>query len=667
MVKAAVKGKDFEQLFINGEKQHLARYPNFRENVYPYNGWVADAIDPERVKSWKDPTGGYVHALHSGRWGGFHYRITGKKNDGALALKGGWQNNRPSEMHPKYRFVENIYEELDTPGEWYLDRQTDTLYYYPPDSINMESARIEVSGLNHLMEFRGSQSNPVRNIVIDGLTFAHTGRTFMKTKEPLLRSDWTIYRGGAILLEGTERITIRNSDFKQLGGNAIFISRYNRNGEVSGNYIHDIGASAVSLVGDPGAVRSPSFQYQEFVPAASIDTTSGPKTDNYPSQIVVEDNLIRHIGRVEKQVAGVQISMSADIDVRHNTIYHVPRAGINISDGTWGGHLIAYNDVFKTVLETSDHGAFNSWGRDRFWHPNRAVMDSLVQVHPDWIKLDAIAPVVIRNNRFQCDNGWDIDLDDGSSNYKIYNNLCLSGGIKLREGFDRTVENNITVNNGLHPHVWFAESHDTVRNNIFMNRIQDIRLQGWGDMIDYNFYSDSTYLAYARKNGVGKHSVAGDPRFKAPEDGDYRVMEDSKALDAGFENFPMDNFGVTSERLKKLAAIPEFPMPKHSKTQRKGTTREWLGAKIKYTETLGEQSAAGLDQMAGVLILQVDSNSSAAKADLQEGDVIIEVNGTSINTLQKLFEVYQGHKWKEQLRLSVVRNQQVQEHHLNLH
>ena len=36
------------------------------------------------------------------------------------------------------------------------------------------------------------------------------------------------------------------------------------------------------------------------------------------------------------------------------------RAGINVSEGTWGGHRIVYNDVFNTVLETGDHGAFNS-------------------------------------------------------------------------------------------------------------------------------------------------------------------------------------------------------------------------------------------------------------------------------------------------------------------
>ena len=40
----------------------------------------------------------------------------------------------------------------------------------------------------------------------------------------------------------------------------------------------------------------------------------------------------------------------------------------------------------------------------------------------------------------------DIDLDDGSSNYHIYNNICLNGGLKLREGFYRTVENNIIIN-----------------------------------------------------------------------------------------------------------------------------------------------------------------------------------------------------------------------------
>ena len=50
---------------------------------------------------------------------------------------------------------------------------------------------------------------------------------------------------------------------------------------------------------------------------------------------------------------------------------------------------------------------------------------------------------MLHNNRWRCDHGWDIDLDDGSSNYHIYNNLCLNGGIKNPRRIQRTVENNI--------------------------------------------------------------------------------------------------------------------------------------------------------------------------------------------------------------------------------
>lgn len=90
----------------------------------------------------------------------------------------------------------------------------------------------------------------------------------------------------------------------------------------------------------------------------------------------------------------------------------------------------------------------------------------MAAAHPELILLDAQKTVIIRNNRFRCDHGWDIDLDDGSSNFHIYDNLCLNGGIKLREGFFRKVENNIMINNSFHPHVWFNNSGDEFNHNI---------------------------------------------------------------------------------------------------------------------------------------------------------------------------------------------------------
>ena len=129
--------------------------------------------------------------------------------------------------------------------------------------------------------------------------------------------------------------------------------------------------------------------------------------------------------------------MSESITVKNNTIYNTPRAGINIGDGTWGGHMIEYNDVFNTVQETGDHGLLIHGAETDFGMLTGNTWISITAVHPEIILLDAQKTTTIRNNRFRCDHGWDIDLDDGSSNYNIYNNICLNGGIKLREGFFR--------------------------------------------------------------------------------------------------------------------------------------------------------------------------------------------------------------------------------------
>lgn len=66
----------------------------------------------------------------------------------------------------------------------------------------------------------------------------------------------------------------------------------------------------------------------------------------------------------EKQSAEVYININKNIKRKNNTIHRVPRASININDGTFGGHKIHANLLYVAVRETSDHGEFNSWGRD---------------------------------------------------------------------------------------------------------------------------------------------------------------------------------------------------------------------------------------------------------------------------------------------------------------
>ena len=649
----------FDQLVVNGKMQILARYPNFDEHGGHFQGHAHDAFSKERIKSWKKPAGTIIHTMHSHEWGDFHYTITGIDKNDKPVLDGGHQNNRPAQPHPDYRMVENVFEELDDPGEWYLDKENKLLYYWPAENLNLQTAIFEGVILKNLVKIKGEKNLPVRNVTIKGIKFEYAQRTFMEPYEPLLRSDWTIFRGGAVFIEGAENCSVRDCEFTSLGGNVIFVSGYNSGIEISGNYIHECGASGICFIGYPSAVRSPSFQYSQFVDVNELDTIPGPQTDAYPRACMADNNLICRTGRIEKQTAGVQISMSMDIMVSHNSIYEVPRAGINIGDGTWGGHIIEYNDVFNTVLESGDHGSFNSWGRDRFWHPDRKVMDSMTLANPDMPKWDAIHTTIIRNNRFRCDHGWDIDLDDGSSNYHIYNNLCLNGGIKLREGFYRLVENNIMINNGFHPHVWFKNSGDIFRKNIVATQHKDIRLDGWGQEIDYNLFPDEYALNKAREHGVDKNSAFGDPLFKDVQNNNFNVQDNSPALKLGFVNFSMDRFGVKKPELKKSAQQPETPelILSTKDDQSEGKIKKWLGTQIKNIETMEERSASGLSKAAGVLITDIYTGSVAERTGLKKGDVIIKAEEQAVNKIVDLLKVHQEVNWTGKLHLVVYRNQ----------
>ena len=654
------EGLSIDQLLCNGRILPMARYPNFDSSQAIYNGTAADAISPERVKTWGDPAGGYVHGLHQGMWGSFDYRIMGKDSSGNLQLEGGWQNNRPAPMHKQYRFVENIFEELDAPGEWFYNSTEGILYLYPPPGINLATALFERSRLNDILIFKGSAKDPVMNVIVKDIAFTGTNRTFMLTKEPLLRSDWTVYRGGAILIDGCKNITIRHCTFSSLGGNALFVSNYNRNIVLSDNDIHDIGASAIAFVGNPDAVRSPSFRYDQSVPPDRMDMTRGPKSDNYPAECTAYDNLIHHIGAIEKQATGVQISMSMDIIVSHNTIYNVPRAGINVGDGCWGGDMIEFNDVFNTVLETGDHGAFNSWGRDRYWLPDTKAVDSIVERYPGLPLLDAIKPITLRNNRFSCLHGWDIDLDDGSTHYHIYDNVCLNGGLKLREGFDRIVENNVLVNNTFHPHVWYKNSNDIFRYNIVSADYAPIRIDYWGKEVDSNFFLQQASLEAARLNHTDAHSLYGDPRFVNALVRNYQVQPTSKALKVGFTNFPMNQFGVVSPDLKSLAAKPVIPSLRIIQSPKWGRTTTWLGATVKDVETLGEQSAAGLPDRNGVMILRINTGSVAAKSGLTPGDVIRKIGDSEVLNVSQMLTLLKSFARLSETPAVIIHNQTAQ-------
>jgi hypothetical protein len=600
----------FTQLFVDGKRQVRARYPSYNagnplvwgEGYINVAGaaesWPATefSFDPVTFtkKSWNKPQEAVVHIFPLDYWGILQWQIKDIdwKSHVVKLGWGGFQLNAlefgiaatglgKSQLYSaesdkdalKSRFyIENVFEELDSPAEWYLDSDQGILYYMPTPGVVLQHAKIEVPILERLIEFRGSQQEPVHHIRVADFRLAHTASTFMQQYEAPSRGDWTIHRGGTVFFEGAEDCATDNCFFDAAGGNAVFISNYNQRVRVSGNKFTEAGDSAVALVGSESLIQG----------------TNHP----VPTGNLITNNLIHDCGVFGKQIAGVFMSITLNNTISHNLMYNLPRAAICVNDGWGGGHTIELNEIHDTVRETTDHGPFNSWGRGRFWcfeqnHGPNSHGSGYHENQRDYLfyypEEDGYVNI-IRNNYFHEDPSKDmhgIDLDDGSSHDHIYNNLCVGLGITQSCGDYRTVENNIFINPSEALVFWasFEHNHDRFVRNIVVTstktanksgeifNVSNMPRQGpFAEEIDNNlFFGDaggffatctprdgakSRYtLEQWQALGYDKHSLYGDPMFIHPESGDYHVGPESPAVKLGFKNFDLANIGL----------LPDFP------------------------------------------------------------------------------------------------------------
>lgn len=604
-------GLRFTQLFVAGRRQIRARYPKYdsQNPLVTGNGYldVRDASEPWpnkqfhfdpvtfTKKRWRKPQEAVVHLFPLDYWGNLQWEICDIdwSNQSIQLGWGGFQINeqmfgraatgigKSRLYHEGYKsrfFIENVFEELHAPGEWYLDRDRGILYAIPGDGIDLHRESLEAPVLETAIAFRGSQRQPVHHIHLCGFRIAHTASTFLKTYEAPSRGDWTVHRGGAVFMEGTEHCAIENCFFDAVGGNALFLNGYNRQDRIYGNRFSETGDSAICLVGC----------------AAKIQGSNRP----LPKENLISNNLIHDCGFFGKQVAGVFLSASEKNTVSHNRIYNMPRAAICVDDGWGGGHVVEFNDVHDTVRETHDHGPFNSWGRGRFWcmeqsHGNASHTSGYHDGDSNYVFYypeEDGAVTVIRNNLFReppSEHQLGIDLDDGSSHYHIYNNICVGVAVKLREGDYRIVENNIFIHPANPPafHQGYEKNCDRFERNIVVASSSQTHAFGKSS-VPGDFYQivfpprDSAILASMDRNlfyndvgqffasltsrdgsrthytleqwqtlGYDRQSRFADPQFVDAAKCDYRIKPGSPALQLGFTEIDMSRVGL----------LPDFP------------------------------------------------------------------------------------------------------------
>jgi hypothetical protein len=271
-------------------------------------------------------------------------------------------------------------------------------------------------------------------------------------------------------------------------------------------------------------------------------------------------------------------------------------------------------------------------------------------------------PVLMRNNRWRCDKGWDVDLDDGSTNYTITNNIFLAGGLKWREGYHRTGDNNMFAEKArMSVHVWPKNNDDVFSHNIF-NHYDLANPEGWGKTVDYNLFTDAAALDTAHGYGVDKNSASGSPGYVDAAHGNYQLSASSPALALGIKSIPADSYGVVSLGLRAQARTPSFGATS-TPANPDGGTRDpnpitWRGAQAKNLIGLDERSATGLGADVGVLVVSVPAGSQAATDGFQNYDVILQFAGQGVVSLDDLNRLYAATTAGQKVPLGVHRSQQ---------
>ena len=144
---ADAAGSEFRQLFISGRRAQRARTPNF--GFYRIDG-PSPQDKPLQLhyrgadikKQWE---GGDVEVIAMFAWADIRMPIVKVDEEARVATL--TLDPRPSnkEVDARY-FIENAPDALDMAGEWYLDRKTHTVTYWPVAGENMASEQVDRAG-----------------------------------------------------------------------------------------------------------------------------------------------------------------------------------------------------------------------------------------------------------------------------------------------------------------------------------------------------------------------------------------------------------------------------------------------------------------------------------------------------------------------------------------
>jgi len=298
------------ELFFADRPMTLARWPN--------EGYVRIAGLPggkmsrhfsyagERPRRWVNEPDVWVYGLWYHDWADTYMKVE----------KIGVARRTITTREPRHRYglrkgnrwhVLNVLAELDSPGEYYVDRVKGILYFWPPGNVGRGQPTVSIS--TGLIELKNTEHITVRGMVLEAC------------------------RGTAVTIAGGSHNRIVGCTIRNIGNRAVSVT--GRDNAVIGCDIHQTGDGGISLRG-------------------------GDRRTLTPARLLAENNHIHHYSRWSHTYRpAVGVGGCGNV-VRHNLFHHGQHNAIQLGGND---HVIERNEIHSVCHDTGDVGAFYM-GRD---------------------------------------------------------------------------------------------------------------------------------------------------------------------------------------------------------------------------------------------------------------------------------------------------------------
>ena len=564
------KGKwYFKQLFVNGQRRTRARLPKqdyFWIDTVPGIDYSAHLFDgsnrfqckPGDIQSWTNLTDADIVVLHY--WieerlpvvdFDEHTRVVTSSRKSIFALL--------DDFKPRYAryYVENVFEALTEPGDWYLERKSGKLYYIPMAGESMEETEIFAPRIHQFIRISGNpdEDRYVEFLKLKGLEFQHSdwvqppggGERWWWAEKGVdfgAAAQSAVNIPGVIYLEGARHCVIEDCRIRHVGWWGIELShgcQYNR---ITANTVSDMGAGGIKL--DGADIHGP------------IKRRTGYNK--------VTDNYVHHGGRVFHSAPGIISIHSFGNVIAHNHVHDFYNSGIccgfvwGYKDNISRDNLIENNYIHHLGFGLlSDMGGIYTLG-----------------IQPGTIIRGNVIHDITKHNY----GGWGIYLDEGSSHITVEHNLTYrtdshgycqhygrenivrhnifalgrDGTVSLGRAGDRnsfTFERNIVVMDDtplytLAKTMTFEPAHFVADVNLVWN------LSGQpvfsGIVIEEGTLQPSYTLKDMQRMGYDRHSVEADPGFVDIRCDNYKLTEGSPAYALGIQAIDTSYVGPRNKK-----------------------------------------------------------------------------------------------------------------------